>query len=98
MQIIVLSLTTDLLIIQVWKKTANLKFLLIITGGGTNTPAGKDIKNWVIMNAPESISGEKGETINVNVDFNHYMGVGGKIHTLTKNIFRKQQLILMEIF
>ncbi|WP_455906301.1 Ig-like domain repeat protein [Methanobrevibacter smithii] len=53
---------------------------------GTNTPAGKDIKNWVIMNAPESISGEKGETINVNVDFNHYMGVGGKIHTLTKHI------------
>ena len=53
---------------------------------GTNTPAGKDIKNWVIMNAPESISGEKCETINVNVDFNHYMGVDGKIHTLTKHI------------
>ena len=53
---------------------------------GTNTPAGKDIKNWVIMNAPESISGEKGETVTVDVDFNHYMDVDGKIHTLTKHI------------
>ncbi|WP_404806982.1 Ig-like domain repeat protein, partial [Methanobrevibacter smithii] len=53
---------------------------------GTNTPAGKDIKNWVIMNAPESISGEKGETVTVDVDFNHYMNVDGKIHTLTKHI------------
>ena len=53
---------------------------------GTNTPAGKDIKNWVIMNAPESISGEKGEIVTVDVDFNHYMNVDGKIHTLTKHI------------